>query len=168
MLMKRGARMRDKKVQRIIEVAGIFGCALLVVLLVFLEGQILTQFMYPVDEEMLVDDWVRDVFNLWAFIGVGCSFVMIVLWYFWNSRFATFKKWQDLARRISWWILFGILFGVLLLSWFMIYGTVVENIYLVYIVYAINSLGLYYFATALFSPVAIKYIPPGSKYLRRW
>lgn len=150
---------------RVYEISGMIIClAVIVAVTIFGENPVLFLFVNA-GTNMTVDVWITDVFYFWAFLGIGCASIMIIIWYLWGSLFASSPKFEYLKKRIFW----GILFALLLVVAFVccIATNAQEYVNLAYIAYIMNTLFYFYITTALFSPVRIKYIVPGSKWLRK-
>jgi hypothetical protein len=146
------------------EIIGILICGLIFGLFIFyVEDYILTQFVVT-PANVTIESWLSETFHLWAVAGIGFAFLMVFLWYLLGARISI-RRYQDAGKRLGWWVLFSLLTIMLLVS---VYFTrAQEGAWLAHILYALNIFGFYYFATALFSPAAIKYSPPGSQWLRK-
>src|SRR5262245_26460650 len=115
-----------------------------------------------VDAEQFLED-----FKVWSQLVMGVSLVATFGWYVvgeWGPKPHT--------TRASTWLLIWFLGLVVALgggflgSWF---GPVPsENREVLAAFYVVSAALFFYLATLLFSPVNVKYVVPGSKWIRRW
>lgn len=160
--------MKQPLLQRInwTDILGILGCFVFFSFLaLYLENYLLLEvIILPADANMALEDWIISVFHLWTMVGIGIALLFIIIWYAWGNS-VVIDRVQNTGRRVGWWILFCLLIVLTLASVFII--TAEEGAWVGHILFGVNVLGFFYFATALFSPSAVKYSPPGSLTLRR-
>jgi hypothetical protein len=128
------------------------------------KGYLLAQYIVP-SPSILLEEWLNFFLRV-AFIGLGSAFIAVIFWYSWGTWLASFKKSQGFGKRLMWWIIFLLLSAVVIAS--ICYTTAQEGVGIAHICYIFNTLGFFYLATVLFSPVPLKYYPPGARIIRRW
>ena len=77
------------------------------------------------------------------------------------------NQWSEAGKRVVWSLLLLIPLAAIVVSSILTPQAQVGLLW-AYLFYFLNGVLVYYFATALFSPSAFKYTPPGASTLRRW
>ena len=134
-------------------------------LMVFVETGWLSDNVYPVAGTKL-PEWLDD-FKWWATLGITIASVISLLWYALSLLHFKFNHWNR-NYVVYWRLLF---FAAVLPPVILGYLFTQEAIFgtgWAYLFYLSNSILIYYFATALFSPPSVKYTPLGARYMRRW
>ncbi len=109
-----------------------------------------------------------DGFKHWAVIGIGISCAASLLWYaLGQCLFNIDGSGKANSGRIVWCLLLVLPAVAIILG---IYYTKFpqEAGWIAFVFYILNAILCYYLTTALFSPDKLKYVVPGSKYLRFW
>jgi hypothetical protein len=146
------------------DILGILGCFVFFSFLaLYLENYILNEVII-VSADVTMEDWLNNVFHMWTMVGIGIALLFIIIWYAWGNSVAIDRV-ENTGKRVGWWILFCLLIVTTLASVFII--TADEGAWVGHILFGVDVLGFFYFATALFSPSAVKYSPPGAQTLRR-
>ena len=106
-------------------------------------------------------------FRLWSTVIIGAALLASLLWYILGQWIFKVNQGKDAGKRLVWFCLVliplaAIIAGIILTP------AAQAGILWAYLFYVLNGLLVYYFATALFSPSAFKYSPPGASKLRRW
>jgi hypothetical protein len=156
--------------KRILHLIGMFGGMLGVisgvcVLMVLFEMQWLSDHVYPVPGTK-VPEWL-DYFKWWATFGIVVASVISLFWYALSVLSFKFNDWTS-NYVVYWGLMF---FGAVLPPTILGYLRTPETLFgsgWAYAFYGINSILIYYLATAFFSPPSVKYTPFGAKYIRRW
>jgi hypothetical protein len=135
------------------------------VLMAFFQMEWLSDKVYPVAGTRL-PEWL-DNFKFWATVGIVVSSVISLVWYLLSIFYFKFNNWNR-----SYLMYWGLLFFVAvlppaILGYLFTKETNVGSEW-AYTFYVLNSILIYYLATALFSPPSVKYTPSGAKYIRRW
>jgi len=134
-------------------------------LMVFFETTWLQDHVYPLAGTKL-PEWLDD-FKWWATLGIIIASVISLVWYALSLLHLRFNHWN--RNYVGYWRL--LFFAAVLPPVVLGYLFTEEAIFgtsWAYLFYLLNSILIYYFATALFSPPSVKYTPFGAKYLRRW
>lgn len=156
--------------KRIIYLSGMLVGMLAVVsavcaLMVFFEIRWLSDRVYPLAGTKL-PDWLDD-FKWWATIGIITTSAISLSWYVLSILRFKFKYWNR-NYVVYWRLLFFVaVLPPAILGYLFTQETLVGSGW-AYTFYVFNSILIYYLATALFSPPAVKYTPFGAKYIRRW
>lgn len=156
--------------KKIVYLTLMFVCMLAIIsavcaLMVFFEINWLSDRVYPVAGTKL-PEWLDD-FKWWATGGIIVASVISLSWYALSVLGFKFNHWNR-NYVMYWWLLF---FGAVLPPTIVGYLYTQETLLgsgWAYIFYLLNSILIYYLATALFSPPSVKYTPFGAKYIRRW
>lgn len=131
----------------------------------FFEMQWLSDHVYPVPGTKL-PEWLDD-FKWWATIGILIASGVSLVWYVLSVFYFKFNSW-DRHYVTPWGLLFFVaVLPPAILGYLNTKETSVGSEW-AYIFYLLNSILIYYLATALFSPPSVKYTPSGAKYIRKW
>jgi len=136
-------------------------------LIYYIESKILDG-LVTFNDDTDLGEWLK-FFQTVAFSGCGAALLGVIFWYVWGTFLVYPENDQKRAQIINpfiWWIVFLSLCVIVLVC--MIITKAKDYVWLVHLFYAFNILGYFYLTTALFSPVSIKYTPPGAKYLRKF
>lgn len=157
--MKRIAYMTSMFVGMLAVISAV--CALMV----FFEMKWLSDRVYPLAGTKL-PEWL-DNFKAWATRGIIVASAISLSWYALSIVRFNFNHWNR-DYIVLWWLLFfGAVLPPAILGYLFTEETLLGSGW-AYTFYIFNSILIYYFATAFFSPPSVKYTPVGSKYIRRW
>jgi hypothetical protein len=116
--------------------------------------------------EVTLEEWL-DSFKFWGTIGIALSFSASLAWYVLGQWVFKINNWRGSGRRVFWFsLLLAPIVAVVLGSVFTKQAQ--EGAIFAYFFYALNWALCYYLATALCSPAAFKYTPPGASAMRWW
>ena len=156
--------------KRILYLTGMFAGMLAVIsavcaLMVLFEMKWLSDRVYPVPGTKL-PEWLDD-FKWWATLGIVVASVISLVWYVLSLTRFKFNHWN--RNYIVYWglLFFAAVLPPSILGYLFTQETILGSGW-AYTFYLLNSILIYYLATALFSPPSVKYTPFGAKYIRRW
>lgn len=129
------------------------------------EDQLLDTFV-STGPDLTLDAW-REVFRLWAQVGIGVSLLAALLW-FGFGQLSSMNRWSNANRKRVVWLGFFLVAAAGVIPGMIFTPTVQEWGGLAWAGYIANNLSLYYLATLLFSPSSFKYVPWFSIRLRYW
>ncbi len=155
--------------QHIICIFGILFFIVLFVFLAFVVEPFLLENYDPPDlsnTTLETEEWIAN-FQVWALVCVATAGVACFLWYGLGQGVFKTKTHRAYGKRGWWGILFILPAAAICVSIFFI-EKADSSLWSTYLCFILNGLGLYYFATVLFSPVAVKYTPILAKQFRRW
>ena len=156
--------------KRILYLTGMFAGMLAVVSavsasMVFFEMNWLSNRVYPVAGTKL-PEWLDD-FKWWATVGISVASATSLVWYALSLVHFKFNEWSS-NYVVYWRVLFFLaVLPPTIIGYLFTQETLVGSFW-AYLFYGVNSILIYYLATALFSPPAVKYTPFGAKHIRRW
>lgn len=157
--------------KRIFYLTGMFVGMLAVIsavcaLMVFVEMRWLSDSVYPLAGTKL-PEWLDD-FKWWATFGIIVASVISLSWYALSILHFKFNYWN--RNYVVYWrlLFFAAVLPPTILGYLFTPETLFGSGWAAYTFYVFNSILIYYFATALFSPPSVKYTPFGAKYIRRW
>ncbi len=156
--------------KRIVYLTGMFVGMLAVISLVwalmaFLEMTWLSDNVYPVPGTKL-PEWLDD-FKGWATLGIIVASAISLLWFGLSILRFKFNHWNR-NYVVYWRLLFFVAVLPPAILGYLFTQEALFGTAWAYLFYLLNSVLIYYVATALFSPPAVKYTPFGARYMRRW
>ncbi|MEN3332419.1 MAG: hypothetical protein V7641_1784 [Blastocatellia bacterium] len=136
------------------------------VFLIWLEHDyFLSQRVVP-PAEVTLEEWL-DSFKFWGTVGILSALAAALVWYILGQLIFKINNWRDSGKRVFWFLLLllpiiAVVLGIVFTK------QAQEGAIFAYLFYALNWVLCYYLATALCSPSAFKYTPPGASAIRRW
>ena len=115
-------------------------------------------------EHVTMGQW-RASFQTWAVVCVGAAGVASLLWYVRAQWGVKINRWEDTEKRLTWICLYILPIIIIVVSCFRVEHAE-SSLTWVYVLFCLNGLLPYYFATLLFSPLSFKYTPIGAKGIR--
>ncbi len=112
------------------------------------------------------EEWIAN-FQVWALVCVTTAGVSCFLWYGLGQRVFKTETHKTYGKR-GWWLSLFILPAVAISVSIFFIEKADSSLWLAYLCFILNGLGLYYFATVFFSPTSVKYTPIGSIGIRRF
>lgn len=151
----------------IISILGILFFTSLFIFCAYVVEPIIFETYFPLNlpDNLEMDDWIIS-FQQWALVCVGAALIGVLIWY--GSAQNVFKgnNEKTYGKRGLWGLLFLFPMAAVCVSILMV-EQAESSLWLAYIFFIVNGLFPYWLATALFSPVSVKYTPFGSKQMRR-
>lgn len=155
--------------QHIICVLGILFLIAVFVFLAFIVEPFLIENYDPPDlsnTTLETEEWIVN-FQEWALVCVAAAGVTSFLWYGLGQGVFKTKTHRTYGKR-GWWLSLFILPAVAICVSILFIEKADSSLWSAYFCFFLNGMGLYYIATVLFSPVAVKYTPILAKQFRRW
>ena len=141
-----------------------FTTLLFVAIVIFGEVPFLDIYRPQLPSDTNIGQWLGS-FEQWALACVLGAGVVSVLWYALAQWVFKIKRWADTDKRLIWSLFLLLPVVIVVISCFQVERTQ-SSLWWVYLIFLLNGLIPFYFATSLFSPPSFKYIPVGSKSLR--
>lgn len=136
-------------------------------LVLIVEPTILQDYYPPnLPDTLTMEQWIES-FQKWALICVGAALVASFLWYGLAQRVFKSNNVRSYGKRRLWSFLF-ILPGAAIGISVLLVEKAESSLWLAYLFFLVDGLFPYWLATALSSPVAVKYTPIFAKQMRRW
>lgn len=152
--------------QHIISVLGILFITVFFIFLALIFEPFIFETYYPpnLPDTLTMEKWIAS-FQRWALICVLTAGLTSLLWYGFAQRVFKRNNKKSYAKRGMWGFLF-LLPAVAVITSVLSIEQTESSLWLAYLCFIGNGLGPYYFATALFSPMAVKYTPLGAQRIR--
>lgn len=114
-----------------------------------------------------LDAW-RESFRYWAQIGIAITMLAALTWFVLGQWFFNMNSWFRANKKRTVWLGLFLVAALAVVPGIVLTPSAQEWGRLAWAFYILNNLGLYYLATALFSPSSFKYVPWQSMRLRYW
>ncbi len=117
---------------------------------------------------LTAQEWMDESFGKWGIYCVSFSFFCSISWYVILSWFCPCNKWQKQGKRVLWFFLMSVCIGFCVFASYNLPNASSKTSIITSVIFYILSIIAIYFSTARFSPIAYKYVVPGSVWLRRF
>ena len=114
-----------------------------------------------------LDAW-REWFRTWAEVGLAGATLTALAWFVLGQWFTSMNLWKTANKRRTVWLGWFLLAVLAAVPGIVLTPAAQEWGRLAWAFYVLNNIGLYYLATALFSPSSFKFVPWLSMRLRYW
>lgn len=139
---------------------------LFVLLVIFVEDPLMDSYV-STGPDITLDAW-RESFRYWAQIGIAGATIAALIWFVLGQWLTSMNSWVTANKKRTAWLGFFLLGALSVIPGIVLTPPAQEWGRLAWAFYVLNNLGLYYLATALFSPSSFKYVPWLSMRLRYW
>jgi hypothetical protein len=139
---------------------------LFVLLVIFVEDPLMDSYV-STGPNITLDLW-REAFRYWAQIGIASAAIAALIWFVLGQWLTSMNNWVAANKKRTAWLGLFLVAALSVIPGIVLTPAAQEWGRLAWAFYLINNLGLYYLATALFSPSSFKYVPWLSMRLRYW